>query len=85
MPTVKTYTIIENVHGSSSRQHRLVRAAWKKGLTEIKIFHYLKQSGIFLRGWYLQADQFKLRCIGYDLNESEARINKIDSDTTTKS
>jgi hypothetical protein len=72
----KTYTLIENVHGSSSRQHRLIRAAWSKGLTKVTVCHYPNsQPG---GGWYLYCDQITKLHIGYTLDECEARINRIE-------
>ena len=77
--SAKTYTLKENMHGSHSQQHRLVRAAWKKGLKEIKITHYQKKSGVYYEGWYLQAEQQPvLLHLGYTMNEAETRINRIE-------
>lgn len=71
----KQYTVLENYHPSHSKNHRLVRAAYAKGLTRIEISHYPNaQPG---GGWYLYCDQFIKLHIGYTVNEAEARINKI--------
>jgi hypothetical protein len=82
MASVKTYTLIENIHGSSSRQHRLVRAAYNKGLTSVFIFHY--PNGQPGGGWCLCCDQIKKLNIGFTIDEAENRINQIDATIITK-
>jgi hypothetical protein len=83
MATVKSYSLKENLHGSHSQQHRLVRAAWEKGLTNIFICKYPNaQPG---GGWYLYCDQITKRHIGYNISDAENRINQIDATIITKS
>jgi 2-phospho-L-lactate guanylyltransferase (CobY/MobA/RfbA family) len=43
MSKTKTYTLHPQYHGSSCLQHRLIRAAWAKGLTNITITWYSKK------------------------------------------
>lgn len=82
MTPQKIYTVKTHSHYSSSRNHRLVRAAGARGLTNIKIAWYPKYDGTILstlRGWYLMCDEFeKSLHLGYQVNEAEIRINKIE-------
>jgi hypothetical protein len=74
----KTYTLKELYHGSSCLQHRLIRAAWAKGLTGIIIYWYGSKCTTPGPGWWIKADQSPLRFIGFDMNSAEVRINRID-------
>jgi hypothetical protein len=76
MTPLKTYTVKENTHFSSTRNHRLVRAACAKGLTNVSISRYPNsQPG---GGWYLYSDQITKLHIGYEVSEAESRINQIE-------
>lgn len=82
MTPQKVYSEKEHTHYSSTRNHRLVRAASVRGLTNIKVEwyslkEYLKGDG-FRHGWYLSCDQFETIHIGYEVGEAETRINKIE-------
>lgn len=78
MASTKTYTVKENLHHSHSRQHRLIRAAYEKGLTNVTIAWYSVKSTGPHCGWYIMCDQLDHKHIGYDMGEAETRINKID-------
>lgn len=75
MTPLKVYTVKENTHGSSSRNHRLVRAAFARGLTNISISRY---GAVWGGGWYLYSDQITKMYIGHEIAEAEARINQIE-------
>lgn len=76
MTPIKVYTVKEHTHYSSSRNHRLVRAAGARGLTNISISHYpnSEPGG----GWYLYSDQITKMFVGYQVDEAEKRINQIE-------
>lgn len=76
MATSKVYTVKENLHPSHSKNHRLVRAAYRKGLTGIKISWYGAMSR-YVNGWILESDQIPQLHLGYQIKEAEERINKI--------
>lgn len=76
MTTPKTYTLIPNHHWSHTKNHKLVRAAYKRGLTGIVL---TKRANIFKKvGWYLKTDQLADFFIGFNQAEAEARINRIE-------
>jgi hypothetical protein len=77
MSKTKTYTLHPQYHGSSCLQHRLIRAAWAKGLTGIKITWYSSKNEKPGPGWWIEADQQPLRHIGFDIPSAEVRINRI--------
>lgn len=80
MKPQKVYSVKANTHISSTRNHRLVRAACAKGLTNVTVTWYPKYTGTCLspqRGWFLKADQLPEKHIGFEVAEAEARINQI--------
>jgi hypothetical protein len=75
----KTYTLLPNLHWSHTKNHKLVRAAFRRGLTGIKIIY---QPNLFKRsGWYLESDQVPTLFCGFNAAEAEARINRIETVT----
>lgn len=59
-----------------SKTHQLVRAAYDKGLTRVKIIRGLGK-GADRTGWTLECDQIKRLHLGYEIKEAEARISRI--------
>lgn len=74
MATLKTYT--HNPCGPLSKNHKLVIAAYQKGLTGIKIIRGLGK-GADRTGWTLECDQVPKLHLGYEIAEAEIRINQI--------
>ena len=70
---------VENHHPSHSKNHKLVRAAYSAGLTNIVITKYATndRNAFNKRGWYLDCDQVKNLHLGFEVAESEARIKRI--------
>jgi hypothetical protein len=70
-----TYTVKENHHPSSCKNHILVREAHKKRLTGIKIIRNLDN----MRGWVIECDQIPRLHLGFEVSEAIARIEKIET------
>lgn len=76
MTDARTYTLAPNLHWSHTKNHKLVRAAHKRGLTGITVTY---RPNVFKRtGWYLKTDQLADFFIGFNQAEAEARINRIE-------
>jgi hypothetical protein len=72
-PNQKVYML--SIKGFS-KTHQLVRAAYDKGLTHVKIIRGLGK-GAARTGWTLECAQVPKLHLGYEIKEAEARINKI--------
>jgi hypothetical protein len=77
MPVLKTYEPLPNYHWSHSKNHTLVRSAYKKGLTGIKITRLSTDNGA-AGGWVLECDQIKRLHLGFDVIEANKRIDLIE-------
>jgi len=75
MNTPTVYKVVDNHHPSHSKNHRLVRAAYSAGLTNIVIEKYTPgRTFAEKKGWYLTCDQVKNLHLGFEVAESEKRI-----------
>lgn len=76
MTPLAIYTLKENTHYSSVRNHRLIRAAYAKGLTNVTITR--QPASAPGGGWWLKCDEYEKQLhLGYQVAEAETRINRI--------
>ena len=75
MAHTKIYKPLENHHGSSAKNHILIRLAYARGLTGITITWHPATSRT--RGYVLESNEIKWMRLGGCLESAKEKINAI--------